>query len=919
MPLIDLNTFHSAIQDLRGNDTVVVLEHDKKTGSPVLSGLKPSKSAKVDGFEMRQAFFAALVQGGGDENGLKTSLGLDDQAKAHAPLTIKDIKIHLDERSAQGLARFAVSNVSGDKAIDDFVIIGEAPLASQSLFKTEDKTGMDATAAAIRQAGEQAISTNHLMLPNEKQFLADLKAAGDLSKDVIDAFKNHLSATRSLLKTAYALKGEVAATPKGQAVIKSAMDALAGLEHLTRQIHNRIVRHNGEPPAELEEMIDFAASRHAELQVVGGSLEGLLAFEATVGMPRNVGRMVAMLAGKMHTSADVVEQLQVKMSALDERMTQLEADGGKRTNMTEIAEIEGELAAVSAFAQGLRESGMLKLSNSVQLHLENSFTDGLDRHLRQIASSLQKAKQTTIRKGLDKFLDEMFPPSAQDHQKMGPTVKQIRNLIKARVDSGHLPDKEFISSLVKLEMTARRSAYKTQAELNADEDFPSVLAKNAIRMGCQKIAAMMHAMQALPQDAVMTTNGDLKKMLAGQVGLETVLGARTYGFDDTMIDDRFDDAWLTFEKKLGEGAANEVTLVKYLVQNEQGGMEEMTRVFKPEVPAFMGLGRLLGGRTGFDGSSNTVAQINRASYQAAKMLGAEHIMPKITVGMHNEQFGFFMEKADGETAGDYRLGKHTDGTSLAEPFPRNLDKTETTHLKGSLMKGTNELMWTDWLTGQSDRHQGNYLVSIDENYTAYVKGVDNDLSFSAERVGLRKFHLNRERLIEFLNKAGCQSVEEYNRKHPNHPLTPVDGNPKLMLIDAGDDRDVMCWVGAVFGVNSCPKPMTIGRGMYEKLIALGRLSPDELRNEMARMLRTGFTELQLAATVSRLTEMIAHVRTFDETQILSDKDWESPDVQRGVLTRAEANQFSPNMHDGPNRKFVTASKDYFLRDFAALF
>jgi len=132
MPPIDLNTFHSAIQNLRGNDTVVVLGQNKKTGATTLSGLKPSKSGKVDGLETRQAFFNALVQGGSSEDYLKATykkLGLDDQTKAHAPLTVQDIKTHLDERSEKGLAQFKAQGIkvgAGETTVDGFAIPSEA-------------------------------------------------------------------------------------------------------------------------------------------------------------------------------------------------------------------------------------------------------------------------------------------------------------------------------------------------------------------------------------------------------------------------------------------------------------------------------------------------------------------------------------------------------------------------------------------------------------------------------------------------------------------------------------------------------------------------------------------------------------------------------------------------------------------------
>ncbi len=159
-------------------------------------------------------------------------------------------------------------------------------------------------------------------------------------------------------------------------------------------------------------------------------------------------------------------------------------------------------------------------------------------------------------------------------------------------------------------------------------------------------------------------------------------------------------------KELGKGSVNTVQLVKH------GGVE---RVFKEEqqtdtskawAPQFMGINVKDDPRYG---------NRNVAGGVVGKLLGAK-VMPESRFAVNDGKVGLLMEKAPGKTLAQLLKDKSLDEDSFS---PKAL---------ASLQQQLMDMEACDILTGQSDRHPGNYMIDIKGDEVT-VTAIDNDFAF----------------------------------------------------------------------------------------------------------------------------------------------------------------------------------------------
>ena len=141
----------------------------------------------------------------------------------------------------------------------------------------------------------------------------------------------------------------------------------------------------------------------------------------------------------------------------------------------------------------------------------------------------------------------------------------------------------------------------------------------------------------------------------------------------------------------------------------------------------------------------------KAATMAAKSLGLDDVIPKCTVGMHNGEYGLFMEKVPGIEASDFAKGKAMPNGGLSAKDVAKLDDVQHAKVIGGLMRGINRLEWLDLITGQGDRHGHNYMVSVGKDLTVIVKGIDNDQCFTAYRKGLRTYVVKGKHANDFMS------------------------------------------------------------------------------------------------------------------------------------------------------------------------
>ena len=159
-------------------------------------------------------------------------------------------------------------------------------------------------------------------------------------------------------------------------------------------------------------------------------------------------------------------------------------------------------------------------------------------------------------------------------------------------------------------------------------------------------------------------------------------------------------------QELGKGNVNSVQLVKH------GGVE---RVFKEEqqtdnskawAPQFMGIDVKTDPRYG---------NRNVAGGVLGKLLGTT-VMPESRFAVNDGKVGLLMEKAPGKTLAQLLKSKDIDEDSFS---PKAM---------ASLQQQLMDMEACDILTGQSDRHPGNYMIDIQGDRVT-VTAIDNDFAF----------------------------------------------------------------------------------------------------------------------------------------------------------------------------------------------
>ncbi|MCU1489985.1 MAG: hypothetical protein JWM85_1390 [Acidimicrobiaceae bacterium] len=113
-----------------------------------------------------------------------------------------------------------------------------------------------------------------------------------------------------------------------------------------------------------------------------------------------------------------------------------------------------------------------------------------------------------------------------------------------------------------------------------------------------------------------------------------------------------------------------------------------------------------------------------AMYKLDQLLGAG-VTARVEYAVHDGQFGTVMETAKGTRANEVNYTR-TDETQSKTPGSVSLED-------GTLQRCLNKLQILDAISGQLDRHMGNYFVQTGENgKVTGVTGIDLDMSFGQD-------------------------------------------------------------------------------------------------------------------------------------------------------------------------------------------
>ncbi len=418
------------------------------------------------------------------------------------------------------------------------------------------------------------------------------------------------------------------------------------------------------------------------------------------------------------------------------------------------------------------------------------------------------------------------------------------------------------------------------------------------------------------------TGREALSVFDGRLSVSSVVEARAHGLSDADVDPANEDANIASERPLGAGAA--------------GSVQELTRkdgtkvVFKGEIESRSGLAGIVAGMGSVYGDAQKVVSLNLAANHAAGALGCGDLVVQYKAGCHKGVFGFYMDKAPGysgmgmatrETSSDPDAGLSAKEISRLPPGPR-------LQVKADLMRELSRLQWLDLVTGQVDRHYGNYFVHVDRTTRKVtVKGIDNDAGFYSMRVGLQRFALDANRTAVFRRNLELLA-EKIDRNHKANVLARLLADPGIAVdaetgniaIDAAKiaEKAILACIHHTVGAQSLALPDRIDRSTYDALLVLK--NDQQRRAAYLDGLRRHLGAANVRAAESRLDDAIAHAeRLAAAGKVLDAADWlaahDEPLGHGQIRTpRANGRQVALD-HAWSDKTHFLVCPSYFTRDY----
>jgi hypothetical protein len=655
----------------------------------------------------------------------------------------------------------------------------------------------------------------------------------------------------------------------------------------------------------------------------------------------------------MHGTAEAFETLNKHMAGqmrpLAEKLDAFKADGGAVMSQEDILALKGAMETMKNALANVRKNGIEiphpgKDGNPpsvTRTEVDRSLLDAMEEVLSDTAKQIDDAKNVSVLRAREAFLNEvkanLYPEDAPGFggNLSHPFVTDLRMLKHEFRQAlyafarGDLPMKQFDrkidACIAKFNIPEYENIEVRMMQIGFDPPAAKALAK-AVK-GLRVIKAQFKEMMASTGQLLKDNGdfgiatGDVRRIMLGETGLSNVVEAKIQGFKPGDVDPAAEESNIAGSKMLGSGAAGKT----YLLTTKTGG----ELVFKPELDGRIGLDDLLLGMGGAYVDKQKTANLNLATQDTAKAFGCEDVVVKYSVGSHDGQFGVFMEKAKGVPGSGFMKKSTSGGGGIAPSEMHKIaDPARQTKIKGDLARQLNKLMWLDLLTGQGDRHWNNYFVHVDEaTDEVTVKGIDNDASFSATRIGLMKFALDKGKsaLFDAELKEVCQKLhgkdwkKEFENRVAKDPAIQLDGDTLVVDLSKAKTPETRMAIIHTMGLQSIALPEEIDEDFFNHLMAMDE-DPAK-KKAYLDSIAPRISPAALQAAEARLDEAIAHAKKLGQQgKVYSREQWRN-EANLKDMTGVKAT-VTITKTDGTKVKFgneVEFVKDYNERKCPSFF
>ena len=717
---------------------------------------------------------------------------------------------------------------------------------------------------------------------------------------------------------------EGAMTPVA-ADVKAAIDAQTELSDALYKLTNHLSRHDQLSDEQFDRLAELRLQcdrRATEINSIVHRMHALAADDAVKGANADPG-IKAMLkatflelmpreALMMHGTSDSLELMRKhvgdKLGKLAGRLDAFAADYGKDLTPEDIVALQADMATMKAAVADVAKNGIrFKVNGNageekeIKVDVDKSILKEMEGVLSGIEAKLatvrqqcaQNVRTVFLESVRDKLLPQSVPqPAAEPDTPFGTYVGVVGRFMQLLEGSatGELSDEAIKNELtvIAYDIEAAHINPKLFTDLGYSPEQAREIngAIQSLQMLVDQYKALVRNTAAFANegDDPMVTQGDIRRMLLGEVGVSSVVEARARGYKAEDVNPKADDSNIVDSKTLGAGQSNTC----YLLTTKSG--EKF--VFKPELEARIGLNVMPLGTGAYRGDQSG-ANLSIATAETAKMLGFEEMIVKYSVGTHNGQFGVFMELAEGYTG--YALAVNPDGNpdqaavnSLKAEIAQAKDENK---VQGQIAQQLNRLQWLDIIIGQGDRHWENYYLDIDRTtHDVKLKGIDNEVAFSEERIGVQKFLFGKrkssmlKRNLEHICLAICKgdrqlAKAQFQKCWKNSPALRIDAQRKEVTLDLSkidrNNRELAIAYSCMTGAQTISLPDTIDEAFYKKLMDLG--DKPELKEAFFAKLAPRLSGRALDAARERLDDAIEYAKHLnDKKQVFKDEDWLDP-------------------------------------------
>ena len=706
-----------------------------------------------------------------------------------------------------------------------------------------------------------------------------------------------------------------------------------------RELHDEVVelralcdRRATEIDALAFQMHDFAVHQAAQGRNADPNIAAILKAKVDDLLPRQ--------ALAMHGTADalatVSQEISGRLRPLAEKIDAFKRDPGATISGADFLALQSDIRTMKEAVADIKNNG-IQVGNGKMI-APKDVLKALEKEVAQAEELFKTAKKDVKARMYDNFIataEKLFGMEDNEEYRLSSNDEHAAALFTAR--------DRFLDSLraVKDAMMAENPAIDavngafSQASRRALELYnatfdvvvpagPSGDKLRTLVGTMQASTTVVARLAALTQNIISSgrlfTGSEAMSLFKGELSVSSLVESRARGLADADVDPANEDANIESSRQLGAGNAGTV----YLLQRRDGSEV----VFKGEMESRTGLDGICVGAGAAYKKSQQAVNLNIASKKAANALGCGSLIVDYKAGMHDGTFGVFMDKAKGRSAWDIadKGGKKTAEAGLTGKEISKLPAAERRRVKGDIMRQLNRLQWLDIVTGQMDRHGGNYFIHVDrQSHNVTVAGIDNDACYSKYRTGIATYSFDKARsdvfrssLRRVLEDAGVRNAEnEANRLLVDDPSITRQGDNITINALKVTNKAVLAALKETTGVQSASAPDKIDRDFYDHLMTLK--NDPAARRAYLDSIRPRIGEDNLAAAEARLDDAIAHAdRLAEQGKIVESDAWADEATPRrgsgrvqitvpGGRTKTLSRQASYDVH-------TITSPSYFARD-----